>query len=120
MLANKLAEVALSAEARPRIIARTRKYIREGWPVLQDWMRSHGNTFSFTPSGAAAIAFVRYHLDINSSALVERLREHKSVLVVPGDHFGLDQHLRISFGLPHDALSKGLNRIHDLMLEPGG
>lgn len=116
-LANKLAEIAVSAEVRPRIIARTRRYIRDGWPVLEDWMRGHGNVFSFTPPGAAAIAFVRYHMDHNSTAFCERLRAEKSVLVVPGDHFGLDHHLRISFGLPHDYLTEGLNRIHDMMLE---
>ena len=79
-LSNKLAEVALSPEVRPRIIARTRDYIRRGWPVLRDWMSSHGNVFSFTPPGAAAIAFVRYHMDVNSTAFVERLRTNRSVL----------------------------------------
>ena len=49
--------------------------------------------------------------------LVSRLRDEKSVLIVPGDHFGLDGHLRISFGLPHDYLLGALDRIHDLVVE---
>jgi hypothetical protein len=36
---------------------------------------------------------------------------------VPGDHFGLDHFLRISFGLPHEYLLAGLNRIHELIEE---
>lgn len=52
-------------------------------------MDRHENAFSLTPPGAAAIAFVRYHLDINSTAFTERLRQEKSTLIVPGDHFGM-------------------------------
>ncbi len=116
MLSNKLAEIALSPEVRPRIIRRTREYIRNGYPVIQKWMESHGDTFSVVPPQAAAIAFVRYHLDINSTELAERIRAEKSVLIVPGDHFGLDHFLRISFGLPHDYLAPALDRIHDVVM----
>ena len=80
-------------------------------------MASHENTFSLHPPEAAAIAFVHYDLDINSSELVDRLRREKSVLIVPGDHFGLDRFLRISFGLPHDYLEPALDRIHELIME---
>lgn len=117
MLSNRLAAIALSQPVRPRILQRTRNYIRQGYGVLQQWMDNHQDTFSLTPPQAAAIAFVRYHLDINSTALVERLREEKSVLIVPGEHFGMDPFLRISFGLPPDYLTSGLNRIHDLVME---
>ena len=117
MLSNHLAAIALSPKVRPRLIRRGRRYIREGFPVLEKWMAGQGDTLSLTPPQAAAIAFVRYSLDINSTALAERLREEKSVLVVPGDHFGLDHFLRISYGLPHDYLIPALNRIGDLFAE---
>jgi aspartate/methionine/tyrosine aminotransferase len=116
-LSNQLAAVALSPEVRPRLIQRTRSYIRSGYPVLQRWMEGHGDTFYLTPPQAAAIAFVRYRLDVNSTLLTERLRQEKSVLIVPGDHFGMDHFLRISFGLPHDYLVAGLDRIHELFAE---
>jgi len=120
MLSNKLAARALSPKVRPRLIQRTRDFIKQGYPVLQDWMDNHGDIFSIIPPAAAAIAFVRYHLDINSSELTERLVKEKSVLVVPGDHFGLDKFLRVSFGLPQDYLTSGLDRIHQLILEIKG
>ncbi len=116
MLANKLAAVALSSTVRPRLIKRTRDYIRKGYPVLQQWMESHGEVFGLTPPEAAAIAFIRYHLDINSSVFTERLRKEKSVLIVPGDHFGMDKFVRISFGLPQEYLVGGLNRIRELVV----
>lgn len=120
MLSNKLAEIALSPEVRPRIIQRTREYIRKGYPVLKQWMESHGDMFSVVPPQAAAIAFVRYQLDINSTDLAERIRAQKSVLIVPGDHFGLDHFLRISFGLPHDYLVPALDRIHNVVMSLQG
>jgi aspartate/methionine/tyrosine aminotransferase len=49
MLANKLAAIALSPQVRPRIIRRTRDYIRRGYPILEQWMNEHEKTFSLTP-----------------------------------------------------------------------
>lgn len=120
VLANKLAAFALSPQVRPRLIRRARDYIRRGFPILDGWLESHEGTFALVPPQAAAIAFVRYHLDVNSTELVERLMRQKSVLIVPGDHFGLDRCLRISYGLPPDYLRAGLDRIHELIVELQG
>jgi aspartate/methionine/tyrosine aminotransferase len=58
-------------------------------------------------------------LDIPSTRFVEQLREEKKVLIVPGDHFGLDHFVRISYGLPHEYLTPALGRIHELIAETG-
>jgi len=117
MLSNKLAALALSPEVRPQIIQRTRNYIRKGFPVLQEWMDSHPGVFKCTPPQAAAIAYARYNLDINSTEFSDRLIKEKSVFVVPGDHFGMDKFVRISYGLPKEYLTGALNRIHELITE---
>lgn len=117
MLSNQLAAIALSPEVRPKLIKRTRDYIRNGYAVLQEWTDRHPGTFTLNPPDASAVAFARYSLDVNSTHFTDRLREDKRVLVVPGDHFGLDHFVRISFGLPHDYLVSALDRIHALVLE---
>jgi aspartate/methionine/tyrosine aminotransferase len=117
VLSNQLAAIALGPPVRFRLIQRTRDYIRRGFPILDEWLKSHPGVFDLIPSQAAAIAFARYELDINSTQLMERLVQEKSVLIVPGDHFGMDRYLRISFGLPHDYLRAGLDRIHELVAE---
>jgi aspartate/methionine/tyrosine aminotransferase len=119
MLSNKLATIALSPEVRPRVLQHVRDYVRKGYPVLDGWLESHAGLFSLVPPQAAAIAFVRYDLDVNSTELVMRLIHEKSVFIIPGDHFGLDRFLRISFGLPHDYLRSALDRIHELIVELG-
>ena len=120
MLSNKLASHALSPQVRPRLIQRTRDYIRRGYPILDGWLEGHEGLFTLVPPQAAAIAFVRYHFDINSTEFVNRLMREKSALVVPGDHFGLDHSLRISYGLSPDYLTAGLDRVHELIAELQG
>jgi aspartate/methionine/tyrosine aminotransferase len=120
MLSNKLATVALSPGIRSRLIQRVRDYIRRGFFIFEEWLAHHESAFSLVPPQAAAIAFPRYRLDIDSTELVERLIREKSVLVAPGEYFGVDQHLRISFGLPADYLRSGLDRIHELVVELRG
>jgi aspartate/methionine/tyrosine aminotransferase len=117
MLSNKLATVALSPRVRPRLMRRVRDYIRQGFVIFEEWLSRHESTFSLVPPQAAAIAFPRYHLDVSSVELVDRLIHEKSVLVAPGAHFGVDHHLRISFGLPPDFLRAGLDRIHEMIVE---
>ena len=54
--------------------------------------------------------FVRYAYPVNSTTLMERLRDEQSVLVVPGDHFGLDGYLRFGFGCDPELLHGALER----------
>ncbi len=117
MLSNQLAALALSPEVRSWLLRRTRSYIRRGYPVLQSWMDLHPGSFSLRPPDAGAIAFIRYHFDINSTQLVERLALEKSVLIVPGDHFSIDHFVRVSFGLPHSDLRPALDRFHEMIEE---
>jgi len=60
--------------------------------------------FSLVEPHAGAIALLRYRLQINSTQLVEKLLHEKSVLIVPGDHFGMDNFLRLGYGPPEDYL----------------
>ena len=114
-LSDVLARIALSPAGRARLLARTQAIVRANYPMVRDWIQARNGMLDHVPPEAGAIVFVRYHHDINSSALVERLRVEQSVLVVPGDHFEMDRHLRIGFGSHPDLLSGALSRIAELM-----
>ena len=73
VLANKIAAYALSPDVRPGLIKRTRAYVRKGFENLHRWVDEHPALLSVTSPQAAAIAFVNYNRDINSSKLVDRL-----------------------------------------------
>jgi aspartate/methionine/tyrosine aminotransferase len=102
---------ALMPDIRPRILARTRAIINEGYTVFERWLRGHGTDFRLVAPRAGAIAFPRYSLPIASTPLMERLRDEESVLIVPGDQFGMGRYLRIALGGHPHELEAGLERI---------
>jgi hypothetical protein len=114
-LSDRMARAALVPARRQQLLERTRGILRANLPVLQDWLRAHGRLFAWTPPEAGAICYVRYQHAINSTELVNRLREQKSVLLVPGDHFGMDHYLRIGYGDRPEYVTAGLARVHDLL-----
>jgi aspartate/methionine/tyrosine aminotransferase len=76
--------------------------------------------FRYRLPDAGAICYMHYDADVNSTEFAEKLRTEKSVLVVPGDHFGMDRYLRIGFGNPADELREGLGRIRATFDEVAG
>jgi aspartate/methionine/tyrosine aminotransferase len=118
-LGDRLATLALRPARRARLLDRTRTILRANFPILAAWLAARADTFSYTTPEAGAIAYVRYHRPVNSTRLVTALRERKGVLIVPGDHFGMDGYLRIGYGAEPAQLREGLNRLHDLLTSPG-
>jgi aspartate/methionine/tyrosine aminotransferase len=118
-LSDALARRALEPARRARILARTRGILNHNLPIIAEWLDAHGGLFSYAPPDAGAIVYARYHHPINSTQLVTRLRREKSVLVVPGDHFGMDGHLRLGFGDEPEYLRAGLERVHALIADLG-
>jgi aspartate/methionine/tyrosine aminotransferase len=114
-LNDALARRALEPATRERLLARTRDILNRNYPIIAGWLDSHGAMFHYAPPDAGAIVYPRYGHTINSTALVTRMRLEKSVLIVPGDHFGMDGYLRIGFGDQPDRLRQGLTHLHDLL-----
>ena len=94
---------------------RGRGYVREGFDLLSRQFAEHEGLMRVTPPDAGAIAFVRYTLPLNSTQLCRRFLGEMDVLAVPGDHFGIDRHLRLIHGLPSSYVKKGLDRISKLL-----
>ena len=113
-VSDLLARIALSPAGRDRLLARTRGIIRANYPIVRAWLEKRPAFWHAAPE-AGAIVFARYRHQINSTALVERLRTEQSVLVVPGDHFAMDGYLRIGFGSHPELLVGALERIGELM-----
>lgn len=105
-----LARLALEPARRARIIDRTRRVIRENYPVLEAWLGQQG-CFEWAAPDAGAICYAKYDLPIASLPFAERLRDEESVLVVPGAHFGMEGYLRIGFGNDRPTLEDGLARM---------
>jgi aspartate/methionine/tyrosine aminotransferase len=114
-LSDRLARIALQPAMRAKILARTRRILLTNLPVITGWLDAHAERFSYALPDAGAIVYMRYHDAINSTVLVDRLRIEKSLLIVPGDHFGMDGYLRIGFGSETRYLRDGLDRLDHLL-----
>lgn len=114
-LNDRLARVALAPARRARILARTRGIILSNYPIVRRWLDARAPMLTHVAPDAGAIVFVRYRHAINSTVLVDRLREEQSVLVVPGDHFDMDGYLRIGFGTEPARLTSSLERVGEVL-----
>ncbi len=114
-LSDFMARRALAPALRASILERTRAILNRNYRVLEQWVGKRGDAFRLVPPKAGAIAYLRYAWKVNSLELVLRLRDEQSVLIVPGDHFGMDGFLRVGFGNEPEDLRGGLGRIDALL-----
>ncbi|UCE42722.1 MAG: aminotransferase class I/II-fold pyridoxal phosphate-dependent enzyme [Candidatus Aminicenantes bacterium] len=119
-VSDRLARIALTPGNRDKILERTRTILNENIGIVKSWLKKHEESFHCIPPEAGAIVFPRYNLDINSTELVDRIREKKSVLIVPGDHFEMDRYLRIGYGEEKQRLEKALALIEEMIHEIRG
>ena len=110
MLSDWFASIAMEPDRREEILRRTRRIIRENLPRLEEWIAAQP-VLSYLRPKAGAIAYVEYDLPTASTDLIERLRVDQSVLLVPGEMFGLSRGFRIGFGFDVEQTLKALERV---------
>jgi aspartate/methionine/tyrosine aminotransferase len=117
MISDRLAALAMLPDVRESILTRNRTIIRANYPSLEDWIRTHEGIFTWVRPGAGAIAYVAYDLPATSTDLVDRIRRDRSVLLVPGDMFGLTKGIRFGFGYDIEHTLKGLALVDEVLAE---
>lgn len=115
-LCEEVARIILEPERRERILERNRKLLRRNLAALEGWIDDQGGRFSLIPPKAGGMTFLSYDLEhdgrqVNSTRLAEWLRVHESLLVVAGDVYGLDGHLRLGIGEELETFRAGLERL---------
>ena len=117
---DRLACLALKPEMRQKILSRNRKILNTNLALVKEWLSSHADLFKLIPPCAGGITFIRYNLEINSTQLIMKLLHEKSVLIVPGDCFGMDHFIRLGYGVEKDYLLAGLDLINETLKEIQG
>jgi len=110
---DRLGRIALSR--RTQILARTRGIVAANYPLVRKWIEKRAAKITHVAPEAGAILFARYQHAINSTALVERIRSEKSVLLVPGDHFDMDGYIRIGFGNHPGHVASALDLVGEVL-----
>jgi aspartate/methionine/tyrosine aminotransferase len=112
-VSDRLGRIALSHRA--QILARTRGIVAANYPLVRKWIEKRAPRITHVAPEAGAILFARYQHPINSTALVERIRREKSVLLVPGDHFDMDGYIRIGFGNHPGHVASALDLVGEVL-----
>ena len=114
-VSERLARIALEPPRRNQLIERTRSILRRQLPRLESWIHKHDDIFSYIPPVAGAIAYPRYKLPISSIALMNRVMKEQSVLIMPGEFFGMGKYLRLGYGYDLDYTLRGLARVDEVL-----
>lgn len=117
VLSQYVAEKILQPARREKILSYGRDLLNQNLRTFSRWIEKRGQLFHFIPPKAGGMAFVRYSGTTNSSALVDRLRDDKSVFIVAGDWFGMDHYLRFGIGTDSKTLETGLALIAEAFEE---
>jgi hypothetical protein len=117
MISDVLAGIAMQPPNRKWILARTRSIIRKHLPPLEDWLATHEDIFRYVRPVAGAITYAEYALPVSSGDLTERIRAERSVLLVPGDVFGLGKGIRFGYGFDIEHTLKGLARVDEVLAD---
>ena len=114
-LSDLIASKVLNPERRRRVLHRARSLLGRNYRLVSEWLQDHTDSLRHIAPRAGAMLMLQYDLPVNSTELATRLRDEKSVLLVPGDHFGMDGWLRIGFGGLTDQVRAGLARLQELL-----
>jgi aspartate/methionine/tyrosine aminotransferase len=105
MIDDLLSCIAL--EHSDRILARSRRIVRQNLATLDRWVQSQDG-LSYVKPTAGTITLLNYSFDIPSRDLCVRLLRDTGVLFTPGSAFGLERCVRIGYANSPAILQDGL------------
>jgi aspartate/methionine/tyrosine aminotransferase len=99
----------IALRAKDRILERNRKILLDNFNLLQSFLQTHQDTFSWTPSSAGCIGFIKLLAEQSVADFAHQLVHEESVLILPSyvyDYSG--NYFRVGFGRENfpEALAK--------------
>jgi aspartate/methionine/tyrosine aminotransferase len=110
-LSDRVARIAVTPENREKCFARTREVVNTNLEIARDWVSSFHGFLEWREPQAGALALMKYHSDVPSVELCERVRTRQNTLIVPGKYLGIEGFVRIWLGGKPDYTREGLRRI---------
>jgi len=96
---------------REAILARTCDISAQNLATFRGFLTEHRDLFSWVEPRGGLLGLLRYHLDLPSETVANRLAEEASVMLAPGSAFGVEGRLRIGLGTRPDRFIAGLERV---------
>jgi aspartate/methionine/tyrosine aminotransferase len=102
--------------AREKLIARFQNRAQKNLAILKKWMSRNQEVFDWVEPDGGIVCFPKYHLDVPSVSLCQRLLDEAGILVNPGAYFGQEGHVRLSYGIDSEALERALCALGDALV----
>lgn len=99
-----------------KLMERNLSLLRQNFQILDDWVAEQHSVDYIAPRGGTT-AFLHYDLPVPSRQLCLDLLEKYSTLLVPGDCFEHENHLRLGFACGTEMLRTGLENLSTLLDE---
>lgn len=113
-LSDAVATLALTGERRDKLLRRARDWLLRNIAGIEGWLRQARDLVRCIPPRAGAMLYLDYG-GVGSTDIAEELRRDRGVLIVPGDHFGMDGWLRVGFGGELETVLDGLTRLVEIL-----
>lgn len=97
----------LALKNRQKILERNAKIVRENLAILMDWVAQEPMAELIRPA-AVSTSFVKLKTDLPIETFCLNLLKKRGVLVIPGNRFDIEGHVRIGYCCPQETLKKGL------------
>jgi aspartate/methionine/tyrosine aminotransferase len=100
---------AQALEHLPQLAARAEERRSQNWPLVRSFARER-RLLECEPAGAF-IVWLKLPKGLDSDTFVDHLSTKYETLVVPGAFFGMNDHIRVGFGLRTETIKEGLRRL---------
>lgn len=114
-LGEYLAIEALQEKNRLDTIKRNLQFSQTCLALLSQFIDENNRVLSWVPPNAGFTAFPKYDSQLTSEEFCKNLLREEKLLISPGQHFGLDKHLRINIGSAKGIMTEGLERLRRFM-----
>lgn len=104
-------------DARKHLMKKYNHLSMSNFRFLSAWMEGNQDIVEWVVPQGGIMCFPKYKAQHSSIALCNKLLDDHEVMVVPGEYFGLDGHIRLSYACSEDALKSSLRALRDGLQE---
>ena len=97
--------------ARKLLIQRFNKLSISNFQILIEWMEANQDIVEWVLPHGGIMCFPRYRVNMSSIELSQKLLDDHGVMVIPGEYFNMDGHIRLCYTCSEDMLTSGLNAL---------
>ena len=97
--------------ARTLLVQRFNKLSMSNFKILSEWMQANQDIVEWVIPHGGIMCFPKYRLEMSSIELCQKLLENHGGMVIPGEYFNMDGHIRLCYTSSEEALKNGLNSL---------